>query len=214
MAIRINGVIVSDRDKWIYDWFGEPSFCPNDLLEDLESGKDIDIQINSPGGSVFAGSEIYTLLMNHKGNVNITITGLCASIASVIAMAGTTVSMSPTAQFMIHNVSGMTSGDYRDMEHMAEVLKKNNEALCNAYEIKSGLSRDEILEMMNHETWLTAQECLDKGFIDNIKSKEEKEPVQLVAGYKPNIIPQSILDKMNLSKEKEKLNLLKLKELK
>lgn len=212
MAIRINGVIVADRDKWIYDWFEEPAFCPNDLLDELEDGKDIEVHINSPGGSVFAGSEIYTLLMNHKGNVNITITGLCASIASVIAMAGTNVRMAPTAQMMIHNVSGMTDGDYRDMEHMAEVLKNSNESLCNAYEIKTGLSREEILDMMDRETWMTSKECLEKGFVDEVMGDEKQ--VQLVASYKPNIIPQSVIDKMNIDREQERLNLLKLKEMK
>lgn len=210
MTIKINGTIVGNDDKWIYDWCEMEAFCPRDL--NLVDGEDIDIEINSPGGYIFPASEIYTALMQHKGNVNITITGRAASAASVIAMAGTKVTMSPTAQMMIHNVSASGSGDYRDFEHYAEQLKKSNDTIANAYMIKTGKTRDEILALMDHETWFTPDEALANGFIDEIMTKSENtEQFRLVAAS-DYLIPQAVIDKLKTEREQEQLNLLKLKE--
>lgn len=210
MTIKINGTIVSNDDKWIYDWCEMDAFCPKDL--DLIDGQDVDIEINSPGGYIYPASEIYTALMQHKGNVNVTITGRAASAASVIAMAGTKVSMSPTAQIMIHNVSATGSGDYRDFEHYAEQLKKSNDTIANAYMLKTGKTREEILDFMNYETWFTPEEALELGFIDEILSKDSApNDVRLVAAS-DYLIPQAVIDKLKHEKEQEQLNLLKLKE--
>lgn len=210
MTIKINGTIVSNDDKWIYDWCEMDAFCPKDL--DLIDGQDVDIEINSPGGYIYPASEIYTALMQHKGNVNVTITGRAASAASVIAMAGTKVSMSPTAQIMIHNVSATGSGDYRDFEHYAEQLKKSNDTIANAYMLKTGKTREEILDFMNYETWFTPEEALELGFIDEIMTREEApNDIRLVAAS-DYLIPQAVIDKLKQEKEQEQLNLLKLKE--
>lgn len=210
MTIKINGTIVSNDDKWIYDWCEMDAFCPKDL--DLIDGQDVDIEINSPGGYIYPASEIYTALMQHKGNVNVTITGRAASAASVIAMAGTKVSMSPTAQIMIHNVSATGSGDYRDFEHYAEQLKKSNDTIANAYMLKTGKTREEILNLMDYETWFTPEEAKEHGFIDEIMTREETPTdIRLVAAS-DYLIPQAVIDKLKQEKEQEQLNLLKLKE--
>lgn len=210
MTIKINGTIVSNDDKWIYDWCEMEAFCPKDL--DLIDGQDVDIEINSPGGYIYPASEIYTALMQHKGNVNVTITGRAASAASVIAMAGTKVSMSPTAQIMIHNVSATGSGDYRDFEHYAEQLKKSNDTIANAYMLKTGKTREEILDLMDYETWFTPEEAKEHGFIDEIMTREETpNDIRLVAAS-DYLIPQAVIDKLKQEKEQEQLNLLKLKE--
>lgn len=210
MTIKINGTIVSNDDKWIYDWCEMDAFCPKDL--ELIDGQDVDIEINSPGGYIYPASEIYTALMQHKGNVNVTITGCAASAASVIAMAGTKVSMSPTAQIMIHNVSATGSGDYRDFEHYAEQLKKSNDTIANAYMLKTGKTREEILDFMNYETWFTPEEALELGFIDEIMTREETpDDIRLVAAS-DYLIPQAVIDKLKQEKEQEQFNLLKLKE--
>lgn len=210
MTIKINGTIVSNDDKWIYDWCEMDAFCPKDL--DLIDGQDVDIEINSPGGYIYPASEIYTALMQHKGNVNVTITGRAASAASVIAMAGTKVSMSPTAQIMIHNVSATGSGDYRDFEHYAEQLKKSNDTIANAYMLKTGKTREEILDLMDYETWFTPKEAKEHGFIDEIMTREETpNDIRLVAAS-DYLIPQAVIDKLKQEKEQEQLNLLKLKE--
>lgn len=210
MTIKINGTIVSNDDKWIYDWCEMDAFCPKDL--NIIDGQDVDIEINSPGGYIYPASEIYTALMQHKGNVNVTITGRAASAASVIAMAGTKVSMSPTAQIMIHNVSATGSGDYRDFEHYAEQLKKSNDTIANAYMLKTGKTREEILKLMDYETWFTPEEAKEHGFIDEIMTREETpNDIRLVAAS-DYLIPQAVIDKLKQEKEQEQLNLLKLKE--
>jgi ATP-dependent Clp endopeptidase proteolytic subunit ClpP len=210
MPIKINGTIVGNDDKWIYDLFNMEAFCPRDL--NLINGQDVDIEINSPGGYIYPASEIYTALMKHKGNVNITITGRAASAASVIAMAGTKVSMSPTAQMMIHNVSASGAGDYRDFEHYAEQLKKSNDTIANAYMIKTGKTKEEILKLMDHETWFTPDEALENGFIDEILSKEDNADQFRLVAASDFLIPQAVIDKLKQEKEQEQLNLLKLKE--
>ena len=210
MTIEINGTIVRNDDKWIYDWCDMEAFCPKDL--NLIDGQDVDIEINSPGGYIYPASEIYTALMKHKGNVNITITGRAASAASVIAMAGTHVTMSPTAQMMIHNVSASGAGDYRDFEHYAEQLKKSNDTLANAYMLKTGKTKEEILKLMDYETWFTPDEALKNGFIDEILSKEDTTDQFRLVAASDYLIPQAVIDKLKQEKEQEQLNLLKLKE--
>ena len=112
----------------------------------------MEVIINSGGGSVFAASEIYTTLKSYMGNVIVKIVGLAASAASVVAMAGTKVLMSPTAQMMIHNVTTYAEGDYRDMEHTAVILKNANDTIANAYRLKSGKTQEELLALMDDET--------------------------------------------------------------
>ena len=211
MTLKISGPIVSNDDKWIYEIFDIEAFSPRDLnnyLDDTSPGEELDIEINSPGGYVTAGSEIYTALMQRKGPVNILITGVAASMASVIAMAGTTVTMSPTAQIMIHNVSTYGSGDYRDFAHISETLKKLNKSIMNAYQIKTGKSEREILELMDKETWMEANEAKNQGFVDKILQKEYR--LEMVASYGDDFLIDKNIIK-SFKKERELLNLLELK---
>lgn len=210
--VRIAGVIISNDQKWIYDWFEMDSFCPNDLRKAItDEYETIEVEINSGGGSVYAGSEIYTALKNHKGQVNVSIVGLAASAASVIAMAGKTVKMSPTAQFMVHNVSSQGKGDYRDMQHMADILKTANETIASAYILKTGKSKDEILAMMDKETWLTAEKAKEYGFVDEVMFTNDDSKFQLVANFMPNIIPTNVIEKMVKEKAQAELDILKLR---
>lgn len=169
MDIEIKGDIIEDDSQWIYDWIGWSYTSAKNVKNALNNakGESVVLKINSPGGSVFAASEIYTELRNYKGEVNIEIVGLAASAASVIAMAGKS-KMSPTAQLMVHNVSTCANGDYRDMEHTAEILKNANDTIANAYISKSGMSREKALELMNKESWLTATQAKELGLIDEI----------------------------------------------
>ena len=224
--INVKGPIVSNSDAWIYEWFGIEATSPQKVNDALEkaNGEDIEVEINSGGGSVFAGSEIYTALKSYKGNVIVKIVGLAASAASVIAMAGNKVMMSPTAQIMIHNVSSRAEGDYRDMEHTAEVLRNANNTIANAYRLKTGKTQEELLKLMDNETWMTAQKAKELGFIDEIMFDEEQ---QLIAnhGYS-GLLPPEVINKIRntiknpndknnsdifMQKIKSQLNLLKLK---
>ena len=215
MRMRINGTIVDNDSKWVYDMFGIEAFSPGDLYSELDRLGDydsIDIEINSPGGYVTAGSEIYTALISHKGEVNVKITGLAASMASVIAMAGTDVKISPTARIMIHNASASARGDYRDFDKYSKQLKQTNEVISNAYMLKANVSRDEVLEMMNEETWLTPDEALERGFVDEVMAREESN-TQMVAGYMPKLLPNEVIEKAVHDRQKavEETELLKLK---
>ena len=179
--IDLKGEVVESGSEWIYDWFGIQAVSPKKIQDQLTkaNGDEVTIRINSGGGSVFAGCEIYNQIKNYKGNVTIEIHGLCASIAGVIAMAGK-CKMSPLAQFMIHNVSCNASGDYRDMEHTAETLKKTNSTIANAFILKTGMTEEEVKALMDNETWLTAQECLDKGLVDEIMYTNEKVDINMI----------------------------------
>lgn len=221
--VNIKGAIISNSDAWIYEWFGMESTSPKSVSHEIvdAQGDALEVEINSGGGDVFAASEIFTALKSYSGDVTVKIVGLAASAASVIAMAGSKILMSPTAQMMIHNVSSRTSGDYRDMQHSAEVLKNANDTIANAYRLKSGMTQEELLSMMNKETWLTAQQALDNNLIDEVMFDNQ---VALVASYS-NMLPQEVIEKIRNTihpsqnkmdifmqqKANAQLNLLKLK---
>lgn len=193
MRIDIKGVIINNDDKWIYDWFDMESTSPKDVNTALDkaNGQSVDVWINSGGGDIFAGSEIYTALKSYKGSVSIHVVGLAASAASVIAMAGKS-DISPTAMIMVHNVSSMAGGDYHDMDKMSETLQQANIAIAGAYIAKTGMEEQDALDMMDKETWLTAQQAVDKGLIDSIMF----ESIQLVASYNSGVLPKSVVDKI------------------
>lgn len=170
MRIEINGAIVASDERWIYDMLGLEAVSPKDVrdaLEGADRNEAVDVYINSGGGSVFAGSEIYSELRAYPGTVKIHVTGIAASAASVIACAGES-DISPTAMLMIHNVSGSATGDYSVMNKESEILKQANRAVAAAYTEKTGMTEEEALEMMNTETWFTARDAVERGLIDKI----------------------------------------------
>ena len=181
MRINIYGVIIPNDYKWYYDCLDEDCTCPRDVNNVLTeaNGEEVEVYINSPGGVIDAGSEIYTMLREYQGDIKIKIVGQACSAASIIAMAGH-CEMSPTALMMVHCVSTRASGNHNDMEKTAEVLRTADDALSNAYMAKSGMSKAEVLAMMEKETWLTAEQAKEKGLIDGIMF-EEKEPLRLTA---------------------------------
>jgi|SRR5690625_4236966 len=225
MTIKISGVIIPNDYQDVYDWIGWDATSPRKVEQELADieGNDVTVEINSGGGSVFAGSEIYTLLKSSDKNITTKIVGVAASAASVIAMAGKKVMMSPTAQMMIHNATISTHGDYREMDHTSDFLKNINQSIVNAYKLKSGLDDDDLKEMMDNETWFTAHQALDHKLIDEVMFEEQ---VQVAASFGGGLLPQSVVQKLSellLEKEEEKptnnesdfllakLNLLKLK---
>ena len=141
---------------------------------DVEDG-DITVWINSPGGNVFAAAEIYTMLQEYKGAVTVKIASLAASAASVIAMAGSRVMMSPTALLMIHDPSTIAMGNAKDMEKAIETLNEVKESIINAYAAKSGLRHNKIAELMSNETWMNAKKAVELGFADEVLFESGKE---------------------------------------
>ncbi|WP_427708351.1 head maturation protease, ClpP-related [Staphylococcus parequorum] len=180
MKINVKGAIVPNNDKWIYDMLEMDATSPKDVFDALSStDEDVEVIINSGGGDVFSGSEIYTSLKEHQGNVNVKVVGVAASAASVIAMAGSKTEMSPTAQMMIHNASSIAVGDNREMQTAYNMLTSANKAVANAYIAKTGKSEQEITDLMNEETWFSADTAVEQGFADS-KMFDESAP-RLVA---------------------------------
>lgn len=206
MKIDIKGAIVSNDDAWIYDWFGETYTSPKNVSAALEeaNGDDVDIDINSGGGDVFAGSEIYSAIRAYPGTVNIHVVGLAASAASVIACAAKS-DIAPTAQMMVHNVSTWAAGNYHDMDHASNMLKQANRAIAAAYVEKSGMSEKDALDLMDAETWITAQDAVDYGLIDEIAGSKNSIPdedasVRLAASV-GGMLPPSVINKMQKRKQ-------------
>ena len=154
-------------------WFDD-EITPAMFREELFAGDgDIVIWINSPGGDCVAASQIYSMLMDYKGNVTVKIDGVAASAASVIAMAGTQVLMAPTALMMIHNPMTVAFGDHTDMQKAIEMLDEVKESIINAYEIKTSLSRAKLSHLMDSETWMNANKAVELGFADDILTDEK-----------------------------------------
>lgn len=183
MTIKLTGDVVDNETASFYNWFGMDSISPAAVSDALTAadGADVDVAISSYGGDVFAASDIFTELKNYSGKVNVTVTGIAASAASVITMAGDTVSMSPTAQLMIHNASSAVEGDTNTMAHKAGVLDNINKSIANAYVAKTGMAKDDLLDLMNKETWLTAEQAKDYGFADKILFDDSADTLQAVA---------------------------------
>lgn len=223
--INIKGDIVQSSDMWIYKWLGIEATSPQDVSRALyeANGQDVEVDINSGGGDIFAGSEIYTAIRDYKGNVQINIVGVAASAASVIAMAGKS-RITPTGLFMLHNVTSSAHGDYRDMEHKADVLKVANQSITNAYKGKTGLSDIELFKFMDKETWMSAEDAVKNKFVDEVMFDP---PNQTIKGFYNSLsgIPYEAIEKIKSKIKKPdvenndntvfllqaKLNLLKLK---
>lgn len=148
---------------------------PKLFEKELNAGTgNITVWINSPGGDVFAAAQIYNLLMEYKGDVTVKIDALAASAASVIAMAGTKVLMSPVSLMMIHNPMTIAIGDSREMQKAGEMLDEVKESILNAYEIKTGLNRTKLSHLMDGESWFNAKKAVELGFADGILGDKEK----------------------------------------
>lgn len=180
----LNGTIAEES------WFDD-DITPQLFKEELMSGSgDITVWINSPGGDCIAAAQIYNMLMDYKGNVTVKIDGIAASAASVIAMAGTKVMMSPVSMMMIHNPATIAFGDHNEMQKAIDMLAEVKESIINAYEIKTSLSRAKLAHLMEAETWMDANKAVELGFADEIMtraaapSKEEEEPDEEEDGKK------------------------------
>ncbi len=189
-------------------WWGD-EVTPKEFKADLDSLGEIDtlnIYINSPGGDVFAGQAIHSILKRHKAHKNVYIDGLAASIASVVVMSGDTIFMPKNAMMMIHNPWTFGVGDAEEFRKLAEDLDKIRESLIAAYENRSALLRDEIIKLMDEETWLTAKECLEYGFCDEVE--EERQIAAcidkgLLMKYKNT--PKKLLVKLGPDDKKERV---------
>lgn len=189
-VLYIDGVIAEDS------WFDD-DVTPKLFANELKNKKgDITVWINSPGGDCIAASRIYTMLLEYEGNVTIKIDGLAASAASVIAMAGSQVLMSPTSLMMIHNPLTVAIGDSKEMQKAIDMLTEVKASIINAYELKTGLSRDEISNLMDAETWFDKNKAIEMGFCDGTLT--DKRTTELVTNmlFSRRAITNSLITKI------------------
>lgn len=201
-VIPVKGAIVSNNNKRWYDAYNIEATAPKDI-ELPDTGEDIEVHINSGGGSVFDGSEIYTLLRSYPGKVYVKVVGLAASAASVIAMAGDEIEMSPTAQMMIHNSSTLAYGDRNDFSDEVNTLKSIDESIASAYALKTGRDIDDILQLMSQETWFNAKGAVEAGFADKVMFEDAAAP-QFVASVS-TVLPQAIIDELMANEAKNEV---------
>ena len=190
----LNGTIAEES------WFDD-EVTPALFKDELDSGEgDITVWINSPGGDCIAAAQIYNMLMNYKGNVTVKIDGIAASAASVIAMAGNKVIVSPVSMIMIHNPATIAAGDTSEMQKAIAMLDEVKESIINAYEIKTGLSRAKLSHLMDAETWMDANKAVELGFADEVikrsgDTEDVEAPTVSMLYSKANVV-NSLMDKI------------------
>ena len=207
--LRLEGPI--DEDSF---WGDEVT--PRMFREELEAEEgDVTVWICSPGGNVFAAAEIYTMLCDHKGKITVKIDSIAASAASVVAMAGDRVLMSPVAMLMIHDPMTIAMGNSKDMEKAIATLNEVKASIINAYQRKTGLSRNKISQLMENETWMNAKKAVELGFADEIlfsggesETKETegdegngKEIEAVWQPYSTRVMGQTILNRIGCTAE-------------
>lgn len=204
-TLKFNGVVADNDDKEVYDWFGMECITPkmvSDFLKDA-AGEDVTIQINSGGGSVYAGSEIFTDLSKYQGKVIAEISGICASAATFPLLAADKTGISPIGQVMIHNVSSIQRGDYRDMTEASKFLLGSSGNVAELYAKKMKISTEEAQRMMDDETWFNAKEAVEAGIVDEVLF-EDNHSVKMVASLSPILSTEKINQVKNLLKGEKK----------
>ena len=189
--LMLNGEISNET------WFGD-EITPKEFRGELNSGQGkVTVWINSPGGDCFAAAQIYNMLMEYSGPVDVHIDGIAASAASVIAMAGNHVAISPVGMMMIHNPATVSIGDEWEMKKAMDMLSEVKESIINAYELKTGLPRKQLSNMMNAESWMNAKKALELGFADSILYDgvdEDQEPEGMI--FSRAAVTNSLLSKL------------------
>lgn len=193
-TLFLNGTIAEES------WYDD-EVTPALFKEELMAGNgDVTVWINSPGGDCVAAAQIYNMLMDYPGNVTVKIDGIAASAASVIAMAGTKVLISPVGMLMIHNPATLAWGDSGEIQKAIEMLGSVKDSIINAYEIKTGLSRTKLSHMMDAETWMDAGKAVELGFADGILARaeltEDVEPMKMSMLYSKATVVNSLMDKI------------------
>lgn len=193
--IKMKGPLISNNEYEAYEFFGLEAVSAKSITDQFpeDINEDIVLEVNSNGGLVTVGSEIYTALKNYKGHVTVEVTGMAASAASVAIMGADTVKISPTAQIMIHKaLLGYVSGNSDDLEKAVNALKSSDQAIVNAYVSKTGLSEEEIFELMKNETFMSANEAIEKGFANELMTFEKD--LGAVASIESGLLPQAVID--------------------
>lgn len=197
--IQMKGEVIPDDYSDVYDFLNYKYFSPKSVTDSLKNanGEDVTLEINSPGGYIDAGSEIYTELMKYQGKINANIVGYACSAASWIALAADHVAMSPTAQMMIHRASGGAWGNSSDMKSEYNALDQMDKSFVDLYAKRTGKSPEEIYQMMVDTTWMNAKTAVENGFADEVMF-ESKEPALVNADGSLSVKPEMINKIKNL----------------
>lgn len=210
----MNGEVIPSDYADVYDYLGYENINPKAIKQALNeaNGSDVELEINSPGGYVDAGSEIYTALKEYQGQVTAKITGQACSAASWIALAADRVEMSPTAQMMIHRASTMSIGNSDDLASDLNALNSLDKSFVDLYSQRTGLDAQEVYRLMCNTTWMNAKEAVDKGFADEIMFQNDKKPALVNADGSLSVKPDTINKIKNLLHGKSTENVVKLQE--
>lgn len=212
VTISMNGEVIPSDYADVYDYLGYENINPKAIKQALNeaNGSDVELEINSPGGYVDAGSEIYTALKEYQGQVTAKITGQACSAASWIALAADRVEMSPTAQMMIHRASTMSIGNSDDLASDLNALNSLDKSFVDLYSQRTGLDAQEVYRLMCNTTWMNAKEAVDKGFADEIMFQNDKKPALVNADGSLSVKPDTINKIKNLLHGKSTENVVKL----
>lgn len=212
VTIQMNGEVIPSDYADVYDYLGYENINPKAIKQALNeaNGSDVELEINSPGGYVDAGSEIYTALKEYQGQVTAKITGQACSAASWIALAADRVEMSPTAQMMIHRASTMSIGNSDDLASDLNALNSLDKSFVDLYSQRTGLDAQEVYRLMCNTTWMNAKEAVDKGFADEIMFQNDKKPALVNADGSLSVKPDIINKIKNLLHGKSTENVVKL----
>lgn len=207
----MNGEVIPSDYADVYDYLGYESINPRAVKQILNeaNGSDVELEINSPGGYVDAGSEIYTALKEYSGKVTAKITGQACSAASWIALAADRVEMSPTAQIMIHRASTISIGNSDDLSSALNALDSLDQSFVDLYSQKTGLDKQEVYRLMCNTTWMNAKQAVDKGFADAIMFEDSKQPALVNADGSLSIKPDMINKIKNLLHNQSTENVVK-----
>lgn len=210
----MNGEVIPSDYADVYDYLGYENINPKAIKQALNeaNGSDVELEINSPGGYVDAGSEIYTALKEYSGKVTAKITGQACSAASWIALAADRVEMSPTAQMMIHRASTISIGNSDDLASDLNALNSLDKSFVDLYSQRTGLDAQEVYRLMCNTTWMNAKEAVDKGFADEIMFQNDKKPALVNADGSLSVKPDMINKIKNLLHSKSTENVVKLQE--
>lgn len=212
VTIQMNGEVIPSDYADVYDYLGYENINPKTVKQALSDadGSDVELEINSPGGYVDAGSEIYTALKEYQGQVTAKITGQACSAASWIALAADRVEMSPTAQMMIHRASTISIGNSDDLASDLNALNSLDKSFVDLYSQRTGLDAQEVYRLMCNTTWMNAKEAVDKGFADEIMFQNDKKTALVNADGSLSVKPDTINKIKNLLHGKSTENVVKL----
>lgn len=195
-TMYIDGMIASES------WYGD-EITPAAFKKELNAGKDnITIWINSPGGDVWAAAQIYNMLMEYPGHVTMKVDAYAASAATMIIMAGSEIQMSPVSSLMIHNPATIAMGDARVMERAQNLLSEVKDSIIAAYELKTGIPRAQLAQMMDAETWMSAHKAVELGFADSVMYEDDRRPAAFVTdsiSYSLQAVTNSFVKKLGFA---------------